>query len=119
MIDTSHVDLRKEHVLAELRKHVGRANGIHMRDLVARILNTMLTSEAAERKAREFVNELRKEGHPVCAHPASGYYIAENTKELDDCCKFLVERSQSTVDQVAAMKGVFVPDLYQQLGIAR
>lgn len=119
MIDTSNVQIGKDHVLAELQRHVGRENGIHMRDLAGRILNTVLIGEATERKVRELITELRAAGHAICAHPASGYYLAANPKELDDTCRFLLERSQSTVDQVCAMKGALPVDLYQQVGIGR
>lgn len=119
MIDTSRVDMTKEHVLTVLRRHVGRDQGIHMRDLVAQVLNTVLVGEVAERKARELITALRNEGHPICAHPASGYYLAASQQELDATCAFLLERSQSTVDQVCAMKGVLPVDLYHQLGVTR
>lgn len=119
MIDTSRVEIVRDQVLAELQRHVGRENGIHMRDLVARITNSMINGEALERKVRELIAELRTLGHGICAHPASGYYIAANAKELDDTCRFLLERSQSTVNQVGAMKSTFPPDLYEALGVRK
>lgn len=119
MIDTSRVDINKAQVLAELQRHVGRENGVHMRDLVARILNSVLTSDAAERKVREAIAELRSMGHQICAHPASGYYMAANAGELDATCRFLLDRSQSTVNQVGAMKSTFPPDLYEALGVRK
>lgn len=117
MLDTSRVDINKQQVLAELERHVGRENGLHVRDLVARILGTVRTTDAAARKVRDLVAELRAEGHRICAHPASGYYIAANTRELEDTCRFLLERASTSVNQIAAMKGCFAPDLYLQLGI--
>lgn len=119
MIDTSKVDIAKHHVLAELQRHVGADEGIHMRDLVGRILNTVLVTDAHERKVRELITELRNEGHQICAHPGSGYYIAANAKELDDTCRFLLERSQSSVDQVCAMRRQFPIDLYTSVGLNR
>ncbi|MGA0569614.1 hypothetical protein ACO2Q9_02715 [Variovorax sp. VNK109] len=119
MIDTSKVDIRKDHVLEALQRHVGRENGVHMRDLVGRILNTVLVTEAHERKVRELITDLRNDGHHICAHPGSGYYMAANAKELEDTCRFLLERSQSTVDQVCRMRGAFAIDLYQQVGLSR
>lgn len=119
MIDTSRIDLNKDQLMDELRRHIGRDEGIHMRDLISRVLNTVLVEDAAERKARELITALRNEGHPICAHPASGYYLAANQQELDATCAFLLERSQSTVDQVCAMKGVLPVDLYHQLGVTR
>ncbi len=119
MIDTSKVDINKAQVLAELQLHNGRDYGIHIRDLVARILNSVLTSEAAERKVREAIQELRLEKYPICAHPASGYYMAANTKELNETCKFLLDRADTSVQQVAAMKNREAPDLYDALGVRK
>lgn len=119
MIDTSKVDINKAQVLAELQRHVGRENGIHVRDLVARITNTMLTTEAAERKVRELIQELRMEKHAICGHPGSGYYLAGSTRELNETCAFLLARAVTTVEQIAAMKGREAPDLYQALGVRR
>jgi hypothetical protein len=117
MLDTSRVDINKQQVLTELERHVGRENGIHVRDLVAQITNSVLHADATERKVRDLVAELRAEGQRICAHPASGYYIAANNRELDDTCRFLLERATTSVNQIAAMKGCFAPDLYASLGL--
>jgi hypothetical protein len=119
MFDTSKVDINKAQVLAEVQLHNGRDEGIHVRDLVARILNSMLPSDAAERKVREFIQELRLEKYPICGHPESGYYMAANTKELNETCAFLLARAVTTVAQVAAMKNREAPDLYDALGVGR
>ena len=119
MIDTKAVDINKAQLLAELQLHNGRDEGIHVRDLVGRILNSVLTSEAAERKVRELIQELRLEKYPVCGHPASGYYMAATKRELDETCAFLLARADTTVAQVAAMKNREAPDLYGALGVGR
>lgn len=119
MIDTSKVDINKGQVLAELQLHNGREQGIHIRDLVARILNSVLGGEAAERKVRDFIQELRLEKYPICAHPESGYFMAANAKELNETCAFLLARADTTVAQVAAMKNREAPDLYDALGVGR
>ena len=117
MIDTSKVDINKAQVLAELQLHNGRDQGIHSRDLVARILNSVIPSDAAERKVRDFIQELRLAKYPICGHPGSGYYMAANAKELNETCAFLLDRAATTVDQVAAMKNRMAPDLYDALGV--
>ena len=119
MIDTSKVDINKAQVLAEVQRHNGREQGVHIRDLVARILNSMLGGEAAERKVRDFIQELRLEKYPICAHPESGYFMAETDKELNETCAFLLARADTTVAQVAAMKNREAPDLYDALGVGR
>jgi hypothetical protein len=117
MIDTTKIDITKAQVLAELQAHNGRAQGIHMRDLVGRIANSVLTGEAHERKVRELIQELRLEHYPICAHPASGYYMATDAHELDEACTFLLDRAHASVEQVAAMKRRTAPDLYAALGV--
>lgn len=111
------LQITKAQVLAELQLHVGRENGIHGRDLVARITNQVMHQPALERAVRDFIVELRMDQHRICGYPASGYYMAANQKEFDDTCVFLLERASTTVDQVAAMKGRFAPDLYIEMGV--
>jgi len=53
----------------------------------------------------------------VCAHPASGYFLAETPEELADTLAFLRHRLVSTAQQMAAMKRVSVPDLFGQIRI--
>jgi hypothetical protein len=119
MIDTSKVDINKDQVLAELQLHNGRDEGIHIRDLVARITNSLLCGAADERKVRKLIEELRMEGYPICALPDSGYFMAANAKELNETCAFLLARADTTVAQVAAMKNREAPDLYDALGVGR
>lgn len=111
------LEISKGQVLAELQNRVGRENGIHVRDLVARITGQLITSEALERRVRELVKDLRLEHHRICAYPATGYFLAADDRELNETCRFLLDRSVSSVEQVAAMKRRSAPDLYQLFGI--
>jgi hypothetical protein len=119
MLDTSNVDITKAQVLAELQLHNGRDEGIHIRDLVARITGSLLGRDAEERKVRKLIEELRRDKYPICAHPDTGYYMAANKRELDETCAFLLARADTTVAQVAAMKNREAPDLYDALGVGR
>jgi hypothetical protein len=119
MLDTSKVDINKAQVLAQLQLHNGRAEGIHIRDLVARITNSLLCGDAEERRVRKLIEELRRDKYPICAHPDTGYYMAANRRELDETCAFLLARADTTVAQVAAMKNREAPDLYDALGVGR
>lgn len=119
MIDISKVDITKDQVLAELQRHNGREEGIHIHDLVARITNSLLGGPAEERKVRKLIEELRTEGYPICALPDTGYFMAASTRDLNETCAFLVARADTTVQQIAAMKKREAPDLYEALGIPR
>ena len=100
-------------VLQALAHHIGAANGIRGDLLVCEILGYRNT--AAERDLRQAVNDLRRDGHHICAHPTTGYYLAETAAELDGTCDFLYDRAMASLAQIAAMKRVALPDLRGQL----
>jgi hypothetical protein len=64
---------------------------------------------------RKAIEELRREGHRICATPETGYFMAANDDELDRTCGFLYARAMTSLTQVAAMKRVALPDLRGQL----
>lgn len=110
-----HRVLSPESVLQALQDCVGEANGLTATRLVEMILGTR--SAADERRLRQIVEHLRLQGHRICAHPTSGYYLAANPAEVDCTCAFLVQRAMTSLRQACAMRRVAVPDLYGQLGL--
>jgi len=108
--------ITRDDLLAALRNHIGRHRGVTVSALAREVLGVEPT-RGDERIVRRLVVELRLEGHHVCAHPASGYYLAESPDELDDTIAFLRDRAMSSLQQIAAMKRVSVPDLWGQLRI--
>jgi len=108
-------DITPETVLDALRVHVGAANGITAAQLAHAITDRF--DKCDERRLRTCVEQLRMEGHEICAHPSDGYYIAANAAELEHCCTFLVERALTSLRQVAQLKRCALPDLYGQLGL--
>jgi hypothetical protein len=102
-------------VLTELSHHIGRDNGIHVRELVQRITGQLAMMEPLERKVREIVTQLRLEGSHICAHPQSGYFMAATPEELNETCEFLLGRAMTSLTQVSKMKNVALPDLRGQL----
>lgn len=102
-------------VLDALKKRVGKANGITAMQLV--IYLTDRVSAADERKLREAVVFLREQGHPVCATPGDGYFIAANDEELQETCDFLRGRALTSLRQENAMKRIALPELAGQLGL--
>ena len=102
-------------VLDALRHRIGEANGITAAALAFAL--TARQHPADERKLRQAVEHLRRQGHEICAHPAAGYYFAGNAADLERTCLFLVNRAMTSLNQAAAMKRVAVPNLYGQLGL--
>ncbi|RPE81819.1 hypothetical protein [Vulcaniibacterium tengchongense] len=108
-------EITPETVLTALMRRVGPANGITAADLAEFI--TGRRNAADERRLRQVIEQLRLEGHAICATPDEGYHLAANADDLDRTCRFLVKRIEATARLVAAMKRVATPDLYGQLGL--
>lgn len=102
-------------VLTELSHHIGKENGVHVRDLVQRVTGQVFTNGPLERRLRQIVTELRMEGHHICAHPAHGYFMAETPEELEETCDFLYDRAMTSLTQISRMKQISLPDLRGQL----
>lgn len=102
-------------VLEALRERLGEQNGISARALVIEI--THCESAADERRLRSIVEQLRSDGHRICAHPESGYFTAADDDELQRTLDFLYRRAATSLRQIAAMNRVSMPELRGQLGI--
>lgn len=100
-------------VLDVLANHAGAAAGISARDLVRKICG--ISVEAGERRLRSMIEQLRLAGHPIAATPANGYFLARTDAELDETCEFLYARAMTSLQQVAALRRVALPDLRGQL----
>jgi hypothetical protein len=108
------VELNRERVLWALSMHKGAAAGVHVGALVKEICGE--TSPRLERELRHVVEELREEqGHHICAHPSTGYFIAATPEEVEATCKFLRDRALSSLKKEAAMRKVSLPELLGQL----
>jgi hypothetical protein len=108
-------EITPETVLHALVRRFGPANGITATELAEQI--TGRQSAADERRLRTVIEQLRLDGHAICATPDAGYHLAANAEDLNRTCVFLMKRLVSTARQVAAMKRVAMPDLYGQLGL--
>jgi biotin operon repressor len=71
----------------------------------------------SERDVRKFTSELREQGHAVCGHPRSGYYIAETPAELEESCRFLRSRAMHSLTLEARLRRVSLPTLLGQLNL--
>ena len=80
---------------------LGAANGQDVKTL-AFVVGT------DDRVIRKLVDELIEQGVPVCAHPSTGYYIAETREEVDAVCKFLHHRAVHSLGKMTKLRGAFV-----------
>lgn len=108
------LNITPDQVLSELMHHTGKAKGIHVRDLAARITGQLDNTEAVERNVRKLVADLRLEGHPICGHPSTGYFLAETAEELDETCKFLRSRAMSSLKAESRLRQISVAELLGQ-----
>lgn len=114
----AHADqhaISPESVLDALQRRVGKANGATATQLVVELAER--TSAADERRLRDCVVYLRKQGHRVCALPEHGYFLASNEEELNESCQHLLGRALTSLEQIASQKRVAVPELAGQLGL--
>lgn len=107
--------ITRQHVIAVLSRHIGQANGRKVEQLVTEITGELLPSEAAERRVRRLVSELREEGFAICAHPRTGYFIAATPDELEDCCRFLRSRALHSLTLESKLRNIPLPELLGQL----
>lgn len=97
-----------------LSRHVGREKGVRADRLVVEILGQW--SARHERRLRKVVEQLRKEGSHICAHPSTGYFMAADAGELDRYyIKFLKARAMASLEQIARAKKIALPELLGQL----
>lgn len=78
----------------------GSANGQDVKTL-AFVLDT------TERAIRNLVDELIEAGTPVCAHPKTGYYIAETEAEIEGTCSYLHGRAMHSLRKISLLRSAF------------
>lgn len=91
-----------------LEEHCGHERGITARDLSFR-------TGLPEREIRSLVTQLRKDGYPVCAHPATGYFLAADAQELQATITFLTDRGVTSLRTAAQLAKQALPDFIGQL----
>lgn len=110
-------EITPESVLHTLHKfHQGRDSGATVKSL-AKEITGKTPAASDEREVRYAVTALREQGHPICAHPGRGYFLAIHSGEISETCEFLFSRAMTTLKQVAALKKKAMPELRGQLGM--
>lgn len=102
-------------VLGVLGGHIGAQNGITGERLAMKVTGASSRDLGAERLVRKAIEALRAEGFHICGTPDTGYFMAATAEELDRTCEFLYTRAMGTLQKIARMKKVSLPDLRGQL----
>lgn len=110
------MNITTETVLALLQQQQGCDQGLTVAEIVETI--TLQRSKASnERQVREVIAILRRRGHPICAHPSSGYFWATSPAELHKSLAFLHARAMSSLIQISRLKRLAIPTLAGQLAL--
>lgn len=91
-----------------MQNHIGKANAISGDDL-ARQLGT------STRQLRKMTDTAIDEGLALCSHPANGYWIALDAKELAQTCDFHRTRAMHELAKEAKLRRMPMQDLLGQL----
>lgn len=97
-----------DHLLATLQRHIGAALGITAEQLAA-------AHDCEARHIRSLISALRLDGHAVCGHPRTGYYLAATESELEQTCQFLRARALHSLTLESRLRNTTLPDLLGQL----
>lgn len=110
MHTTPKLDAMAILVLHHLQSHKGKRQGISAAALSQ-------ATGLPERPQRSAISLLREAGHAVVGTPDSGYYMAQNADELNECCAFLRSRSMHSLVIEARLKKLSLPALLGQIGL--
>ena len=109
-------EITPQTVLEALLQRIGPENGASVRELASEVLGRP-ARPSDERVLRTVVMQLRNAGHPVCSTPDEGYHHAADAADLQRTCLHLTHRAVTSLEQVAAMQRIALPDFYGQLGL--
>lgn len=102
--------LRAQLVQRMATQHSGRANGVSASSLAAAL-------GVSERTLRLLISAAREEGTAIVGTPETGYFIARNGAELEECCAFLRSRAMHSLMIEARLRRVALPELLGQLRV--
>lgn len=102
------IDQRIARLVAALAGHRGRDRGVSVEGLAGKL-------EISTREIRRLVSQAREAGVAICAMPEAGYFIADSSDELEDCCRFLRSRALHSLRLESQLRHIPLPDLLGQL----
>ena len=87
---------------SSLKRHLraGAANGKSVNTLAFEL-------DTTPRAIRNLVDELIEEGTAVCAHPKTGYYVAETQEEVEGTCEYLRGRAMHSLHKISLLRHAF------------
>lgn len=94
-------------VLRILKERIGRDNALARGSLLALVCSMPGCSRTSDRQLRACINQLRKEGHPICSAGGSdgGYWLAKDWEELTEYIeRELHPRAMDMLEQEQALK---------------
>jgi biotin operon repressor len=98
----------KHDLMAIMSQHCGADKGVSASEI-----SYML--HIPERRVRHLVTECRENGIAICGHPATGYYVARSTEELESTIDFLKERALHSLKLASKLSKIPLADLVGQL----
>ena len=97
-----------DQVLSTLSRHIGKTNGIPVKQLSIAI-------GVNARAVRRHVSQLREDGYAVCGTPQTGYYMAETAEDLEETCQFLRGRAMHSLTLESRLRKIPLLDLLGQI----
>jgi DNA-binding transcriptional regulator LsrR (DeoR family) len=94
--------------MAKMAHHIGKGRGIRAAELSAQL-------GIPDRQVRFLVSEAREEGIAICGTPATGYYVASSSEELQETLDFLKERALHSLHLASRLSKITMADLVGQL----
>lgn len=102
--------LRSITVMVLSRDHSGRRRGVK-----AEVLATKLG--ISPRTLRKLISDARNEGVAIAGTPDTGYFVAQNGEELEECCQFLRSRAMHSLKIEARLRKCALAELLGQLKV--
>lgn len=92
------------------RDHSGRRRGVK-----AEVLATKLG--ISTRMLRRLISDARNDGVAIAGTPETGYFVAQNGRELEECCQFLRSRAMHSLQIEARLRKCALAELLGQLKV--
>lgn len=102
------VKVKSSDVLIILARHIGKGNGIGVKQLAQEL-------QIEPRQVRVHITELREECHAICGTPNDGYYMASTPEEMRETTDFLIHRAKHSLHLASRLTNIPMADLIGQL----